>query len=210
MTIAEQPNAAGLVERVRAIIVRPAPTWDVIETEPATVRSLYVGYILPLSAIGPVCHAVGILAFGTRGALGLGYRPPVATVVGAAALNWLFSLVGAYLVALAIDAMAPLFGARRDFVRSLKLVAYATTAAWIAGAFSLFPPLSILFVLGAAYSLYLLHLGLPRLMKVEGDKALIFKVCAAAVALIGGFLVGIVTNAVLGPLMMATGAVPVG
>lgn len=210
MTIAEQPNAAGLTDRVRALLLHPAATWQTIAAEPASVRGLYTGYILPLSAIGPVSHAIGLLAFGTKGALGLGYRPPVATVVGAAALNWLFSLVGAYLVALAIDAMAPLFGARRDIVRSLKLVAYATTAAWIAGVFSLYPPLSILFVLGAAYSLYLLHLGLPRLMQVEGDRALIFKVCVGAVALCAGFLVGIVTSAVLGPLMIATGTVPTG
>ncbi|OYX02841.1 MAG: hypothetical protein B7Z12_11275 [Caulobacter vibrioides] len=209
MTIAEQPHAAGLVARVKAILLRPASTWDAIGAEPATVRSLYLGYVLPLSAIGPVCHAIGLIAFGTRGALGLGYRPPLATVVGAAVLNWLFSLVAVFLLALAIDAMAPLFGARRDRVQSLKIVAYATTAAWVAGVFSLYPPISMLFVLGAAYSLYLLYLGLPRLMKVQGDKAIMFTAAAAICALIMGFLVGIVTNMVLGPLMMATGTVPV-
>ena len=109
----------------------------------------------------------------------------------------------AFLAAVSDDAslMARVAGALGDYE--------AGTAAWIAGVFELIPAFGWLAgIVGGLYSLYLLYLGLPKLMKVSGDKALLFTAAAAICALIAGFLVGIVTNTVLGPLMMATGTVP--
>ena len=42
-----------------------------------------------------------------------------------------------YLMALIVDALAPTFGGEKNFMQSLKLVAYSYTAAWLAGIFQL-------------------------------------------------------------------------
>ena len=41
----------ALVDRVKNILLSPRTEWPVIDAEPATVASLYTGYIMPLAAI---------------------------------------------------------------------------------------------------------------------------------------------------------------
>jgi len=80
-------------------------------------------------------------------------------------------LVGVYVNALIIDALAPSFGGTKNNVKAFKVAAYSATAAWLAGIFGIIPMLAILSIVGL-YSLYLLYLGLPRLMGVSEDKAI--------------------------------------
>ena len=56
---ANPKNPNNLIERVQAILLKPSPTWDVIEGETPSVQSLYTSYIMPLAAIGPVASAIG-------------------------------------------------------------------------------------------------------------------------------------------------------
>src|SRR5665647_1968602 len=113
MSIAEDPDKAdALILRVKALLLKPAQTWDVIEAEPATIRGLYTGYVAPLAAIGPVCTVIAQLAFGARGNLDLVYRPPIARVLLGALVSWVVALAGVYIFALIIEAMSPQFGGR--------------------------------------------------------------------------------------------------
>ena len=43
----------NLVDRVKGILVEPRNEWVKIAAEPATVQSLYTGWIMILAAIGP-------------------------------------------------------------------------------------------------------------------------------------------------------------
>jgi len=70
-----------------------------------------------------------------------------------------------------IDALAPTFGGRKDFVSAMKVAAYTPTAAWLASVFMALPVLAILAALGL-YSLYLFYLGLPVLMRAPQERAL--------------------------------------
>ena len=115
----------ALIDRVKNIIVTPRTEWPVIAAEPATVGSLYTGYIMILAAIGPIALAIRLAAVG----LGLG----IASVI----VQYLLALAMTYVVALIVDALAPTFGGERSFVQSLKLTAYAMTPGWVAGVFNL-------------------------------------------------------------------------
>ena len=44
----------SLAARVKGIILRPSPEWDIIDGEPATVKGLFTGYAMILAAIGPL------------------------------------------------------------------------------------------------------------------------------------------------------------
>lgn len=182
---------SGLIGRARRLLTRPSETWDAIAAEPASIRSLYLGWVLPLAAIPVVAQAIGKLAFGIGG-FGISYHPPVVSTVVSAVVSYALSLLGVFITALVIDWLAPRFGGERDRIAAFKVAAYGSTAAWLAGVFAVFPPISILSVLGL-YSLYLLYVGLPKLMKTPQDSAVGYiAVCIlASLALwLGVFFIG--------------------
>lgn len=180
----------ALVDRVKNILLTPKTEWPVIDTEPTTVADLYKGYIIPLAAIGPIAQAIGLSMFGVS-FLGFGrYRVPLATAVTQAVVMFVLQLVGVFVLALIIDALAPTFGGVQNRVQALKVAAYSYTAAWIAGIFGLFPALSILGILGI-YSLYLLYLGLPVLMKSPENKAVSYTVVVILAGIVLSMLIGL-------------------
>jgi hypothetical protein len=182
-----------LVDRVKRILLAPDEEWQVIDAEPTTPAELYRGYIAPLAAIGPVAATLGWLIFGYRGSLATGLGP----VLTWAAVSYLMTLGGVYVLALIIDALAPNFDATRDQLQALKVAAYSSTASWVAGVFGLVPVLSWLGLLGL-YSFYLMYLGLPRLMKAPDDKALGYTVLVVFAALILFLVIGLVAATFLG------------
>ena len=83
-----------------------------------------------------------------------------------------------------IDKLAPTFESKPNQIQALKLVAYASTASWVAGVFNIIPVLSILGILGGLYSIYLFYLGLPVLMKSPPEKAMGYTVVVIICAIV--------------------------
>lgn len=196
MSIVEPGSAgAGLIARVKAILMQPSATWDVIDTEPATTSSLYTRYVIPLAAIPPVCTLIGSLAFGV-GAFGITYRPNPVSAVAQAIVSYGLGLAMIFVMALIIEALAPNFGGVKDRTQALKVAAYAPTASWVAGIFGLIPRLSVIALLGGLYSLYLLYLGLPKLMKTPQDRALPYFAVVIVVAIVISIVIGVIAGGV--------------
>ena len=84
-------------------------------------------------------------------------------------------------------------------MQALKVAAYSSTASWVAGIFGLIPALSWLRILGL-YSLYLLYLGLPVLMKAPQDKAAGY----TGVVIIAAIVLFMVIGLVAGTFMAGT------
>lgn len=194
---AEPVTPRALGARVRHILFAPKSEWPVIEAEPATIRSLYANYICILAAIPPLAQALSSILFGRNGVVGITYRPPVLWVFAAAVVEYVLALIGVFVMALIIDALAPMFGGRKDKVQSLKLAAYSSTAFWLTGIFQLAPPISLLSFLGL-YSFYLLYKGLPVMTKAAGDKALTYTAVVVVVSIVLSILVG----ALVAPVVM--------
>jgi hypothetical protein len=201
MTVAEGPKAAGLVERVQNILLRPKAEWDVIDAEPASVQSLFVGYACLLAAIPAIASVIGGLF--PICILGVCIRlNPIFVVVGAI-VNYALLLVGVYVIGLVIDALAPSFGGERNQLQAMKVAVYSFTAFWLAGVFAIFPPLAILGILGL-YSFYLLYVGLPKLMKASQDKALGYTI----VSIVLGVVVFLIAGAIGGAVRSLGAAAP--
>jgi hypothetical protein len=177
---------ASFIARIRGILLTPDKEWAVIDAEPATVPSLFQGYILILAAIGPIATFLHGVLFG-YGALGFSYHPSFFSSLVGAVVSYGLALVGAYVVALVIDFLTPNFGGQKNPVQALKVVAYGSTAAWLAGSFGLIPGLGVLGLLGL-YSLFLYYKGLPLLMRVPAEKALPF----TAAIVVSAFVVHLV------------------
>ncbi|MEO8880602.1 MAG: Yip1 family protein [Gemmatimonadaceae bacterium] len=192
----------ALVDRVKNILLSPQTEWQVIDAEPATVSSLYTGYIMPLLAIPTICRVIGSAVFGTNlGVLGR-FRAPISSTLIGAVVEYILGLVMIYVFAFVIDALAPTFGGTKNMVQALKVAAYASTAACVAGILSIFGFngfLAFIKLLIALYSLYLLYLGLAPCMKSPVDKSAGYTI----VVIIAMFIVGAILSVVVGALGFA-------
>lgn len=193
----------SIFERARDIILKPKEEWGVIDAEPATVGGIFTSYVLILAAIGPIAMLIGQQVFGWS-ALGISFKPPIAYSLSLAVVSYVLALVGVYVMALIIDALAPSFGGTKDQVKAFKVAAYSATAGWLAGIFQIVPALSFLGIVGL-YSLYLLWLGLPRLMRVVQDKAVGYVVVVILVQIvIYGIVIYLASRLVLAFVPMST------
>ena len=205
MTVVEGPRSTGLLARVQNILLRPKAEWEVIDGEAATTRGLFTGYACLLAAIPAVAGLIGRQLFGF-GAFGISYHPALVGSIVGAIVAYGLSLVSVFILALVIDALAPSFDGHKSQIQAMKVAVYSSTAAWIAGIFDLFPPLGIIGGLCALYGLYLLYLGLPRLMKAPQEKALGYTVVTIVAAIVLYIIVGAVVAAVASAAVLGTGA----
>lgn len=157
-----------MVDRIKGILISPKEEWPRIAAEPATVQSLYTGYIVILAVLGPI----GAWLNPMRGGFGFG--------IVLAVVSYLITLAITYVVALIVDALAPSFDGEKDLTAALKLVAYSMTAAWVGGFFQIIPMLGgLISIVAALYSVYLFYLGAPVLRKCGGGKAVGFTIVVA-------------------------------
>jgi hypothetical protein len=199
----------SLISRVQNILLRPREEWGVIDAEPATVASIYTSYVLIVAAIGPICTLIGQQVIGIS-YFGVSYKPSITYSIGTAVVGYVMSLIVVYVAALIIDALATSFGGTKDMVKAFKVAAYSSTAAWVAGVFNIIPMLGILVLIASLYGLYLLYLGLPRLMRVPEDKAIGYTVVVVVVQIVLYFVVALVVGALVaaffGSMLMAGAA----
>ena len=182
-----------IIERVKSILFLPTPTWATIEAEPADVAGLYTRYLMVLAAIPAVCGFIGMSLIG-MGAFGVSLRVPLVAGLVNMVVAYVLSLVGVFVLALIVDALAPRFGGQKSSIQALKLAVYASTAAMLGGVFSLLPSLAMLGLLAALYSIYLLYVGLPVLMKNPPEKTLAYTAVVLVAAIVMGLVMGAVSS----------------
>ncbi len=180
--------------RIRHLLLDPRGEWPLIAAEPADARAL-AAYVAMLAAIPALCGFIGALMTGMEVSAGT-IRAPLPLIATKAVISFLLSFVIVLLTALAVEALAPLFGARRHFAGGLKLAVYSFTPVWLVGVVLLVPPLRFLSILGL-YALRLLWTGLPVLKGVRRRQALVYAVAVATAA----FAITLVMAAVQGALL---------
>jgi Yip1 domain len=162
----------AMMDRIKGMLLSPRTEWPKVAAEPVSVQSIYTGWVMILGLLGPIALFIG--GFG----------------VVAAVASYVNTLVGIAIMALIADLIAPTFGGTRDYVAALKLVAYATTAVWIAQIALIVPALGALVALaGAIYSVYLLFLGAPVLKKCSADKAVAYTIVLLLCAIVIGYII---------------------
>jgi hypothetical protein len=195
-------GAPNLIERAKNILLQPKAEWSRIAGEPANVSQLYIGYVLPLAALAAICAFIGLSVIGAS-AFGVTYRVPMVAGLVSAVLQVVMGVIGVYVMALVTNALAPNFGSVKDQGQAHKLAAYGCTAGFLAGVFSIFPPLAILGLLGL-YSLVLLYFGLSPLMKTPDDKRIGYLITIVVIMIVVWIVIGVV----VGSVRTAIGGVP--
>ncbi len=190
----------NLFDRAKNILVSPKTEWEVIKGEQTSVSDLFTKYAMILAAIPVIATFIGQSFIGiSLGPFG-SFKVPVGNGILYAVVQYILTLVGVYISALVIDALAPSFGSTKDMVASLKVVVFSWTAAWVAGIFGIIPTLAILGILGL-YSLYLLYLGLKIVKDTPQDKLVGYLVVSIIVLIVIYFVIGAIVAAIALPSM---------
>jgi hypothetical protein len=108
-------------------------------------------------------------------------RYPVGTSLLWGVFSYIFSIVAVMVSAAIINVLAPAFESAKDYLKALKVVSYAYTPIWIAGALNVIPALYWLMFIMSLYSIYLLYLGLSPIMGTSQNKALVYTVVSIIV-----------------------------
>lgn len=191
MSIVEGGARKNIFERVKGICVSPEAEWAVIDGEHASTGSLLSGYVVPLVVVGAVSNFIGNSIVGRSVPFGgTTLRISMGTGLAMAVLSVVLAVLSVVVCAYIINGLAPAFAAQKNSLQAMKLATYAPTPAWVAGIVQIVPALGLFVLLGALYALYLLYLGLPRLMKCPQDKAIGYTVvvvlCVIVVSVIAG------------------------
>jgi polyferredoxin len=195
-------TAPSLVDRAKNMILTPKTEWPVIDAEPATIGGIYRNYVVVLAAIGPIAMAIGLLLMGSGF-----FRFPIGFIIGQAVLSYLLSLLGVYVLALIIEALAPTFGGTKDRLAAFKLAAYSMTAVWLAGIVLIVPLLGIVALVGLIYTLYLLWIGLPVMMKSPADKTAGYAISAIVAYIVVYFVISMIASRIMWAVMPPVSAV---
>ena len=184
----------NIVQRAKEILLTPKQTWPVIEAETTDTTTLYTQYLMILALIPAVAAFIGMSLIGIN-VLGVSIRTPLVSGLVGMIVSYVLSLAMIYVLALIADALAPTFGGQKNPMQALKLVAYSSTAGMVGGIFSLIPALAVLGVLTSLYSIYLLFIGIPIMMKSPQEKALPYTAVLLVCGLIAGVVLGVVSAA---------------
>ncbi|OGP52078.1 MAG: hypothetical protein A2Y79_12300 [Deltaproteobacteria bacterium RBG_13_43_22] len=187
----------NIVQRVKDIIVKPTETWAEIKTEQVTIKELYTSYAVILAAIPPLASFIGMSLLGYSW-FRFSYRISFGWGISHAVVSYVLSLVGLYVVALIIDALAPSFGSQKNQINAMKVAVFSWTPSWIAGILMIIPVLSPIAMLLSLYSLYLFYLGLPVLMETPKDKAVGYCLVTIVVSILVFIIIGVISSALFG------------
>ncbi|MGH8131571.1 MAG: Yip1 family protein [Steroidobacteraceae bacterium] len=188
-----------LVSRAQQILLAPKTEWPVIAAEPDTTAGLYRNYIAILAAVGPIAMFLKNTLIGYSVPFFGTYRVDIGDGLVALIVGYALSLVAVFVFALIINALAPTFGGQKDSLLALKTAAYAMTASWIAGLGQILPIIGFLIMIaGGIYSIYLLYLGLPVLMKSPPDKAVAYTAVSVVAAVILFWIVALIAGSIIG------------
>jgi Yip1 domain len=183
-----------IVERAKTITLNPATAWPVIEAEQHTPQSLFVPYMLVLAAIPAVATFIGMSVVGFGG-FGLSMRLPIVSGLAMMITSYVFSLAMAFGMGWLVSTLAPNFGGQSNLMQGLKLVVFGATPMFLAGILSILPALGVLSLLAAIYSLYVMYLGLPVLMKNPKEKTVPYMVVLAVCGFIAGVVMAVLSSA---------------
>jgi len=182
----------NIVDRAKNIILTPKTEWPAIAAEEANVGQIITGYVIPLALIPAIAQIIG------WGVIGQGIIVSFSWGIAMAIVSFISAVVGVYISAWVLDLLAPNFASEKNFGRSVQLVAYSYTPAWVAGVLHIVPLLATLVLIASLYGLYLLYLGVPVLKKTPQDKVVIYLIVSIVVVIV----VSVILAAILTPIML--------
>jgi len=192
-------------QRILNICLKPRQEWDVIAGETSSTADLLKNYALPLVGIGAIAVFIGLSFVGISAGPFAQYRVPVGTGLAAAVVEFGRQIATAFILSVIVNELAPKFGGEKNSAQALKVAVYSLTPAWAVAVLWILPSLGALVSIVSLYGIYLLYLGLPRLMKSPPEKSVNYTVVVVACGIGVAIVTGLISRAIVGA---GLGAVP--
>ncbi|RFM30570.1 Yip1 family protein [Deminuibacter soli] len=188
----------NIVDRVKNILLNPRTEWLAIEAEQPNAAMIMRGYVIPLAIVIAIAAFVG---FGFVGIPVMGVRfASIEAGLFNGVLHLLVSVLGVYISANVVDALAPSFDSEKHLGRSLQLVAYGCTPLLVARVFSVIPAIAGLISLaGLCYTAYVWYIGLSPIKRTPDDKKVVYLAVIFLVMVVIFLLTGIIVSIILRP-----------
>ena len=177
----------NLVARAKEMITNPASAWTRIDAENPPAATVATTWLLPFALLGALAAFLGFWWFGAGG-FGVSIHYGFFGSLKLAIMGLVAMLVTVTAVSALVSALAPRFGGQSSFDRAFALMSYGAAGALIGNLAAVVPLLSILALVGALYSLYLIYKGLPVMMKSPPQRSALYLI----LIIIGAFLISLV------------------
>ncbi len=181
-----------MIARAWPMVRAPEAAWAAIAAAADPIGRIVLRYVVPLSLVPALAWIAGSFAFPEDIGGAAGARDARAILLSGA---WTFagSLITVALLALAIAAVAPMYGVRRELAGAFRVAAFGLTPVWLAGALLVKPMLLLVVLVAALHTCYVLHAGLRAVLGVRpGDAAeyvaVSLFITGAASTFVGGVL----------------------
>ena len=178
-----------LLTHAFGIFSHPNKEWDSIRKEHASPAHIYIAYVSLLALISPVCAFISTTHFGWEVTEGRLIKLSTLSSLQLNVLTYFAMLAGIFALGWVIDWMAKTYGGKHDeyAANGIALAAYSCTPMFLAGLALLYPVPwfnMLVFLVAAAYSGYLMYDGIPIVMQVNKDQAVMFGGAILTVALV--------------------------
>ena len=200
----------SLIERAKNICISPKSEWELIATETTPTAKILTGYVLPLAAVAAIAGFIGMCFIGQSMAFMGTFRMPVAWGLAMAIYHVVMAVVSVFVVGFLVDALAPTFGGQKNMAQAIKIPAYSYTPVWLASVLMIIPALGVVVLLAAIYAIYLIYLGLPRVMKSPPEKAAGYTAVVVISAIVVAVVISVIGGLITAPALIATGGYGMG
>lgn len=186
----------SLVDRAKNIVISPKTEWDVVAQEEPNMGNIITGYVIPLALIPTIAT---LLRWSIIGHFGFTFG------IAQAVIQLLMAVLGVYITAFVVNALATSFQSQQNLGRATQLIAYAYTPAWIAGILNIIPGIaailtSLIMLAASIYGLYLLYLGTPVMMGTPKDKVVIYLIVTIIILVVVYVILAFALAAIIFPI----------
>ncbi len=186
-----------IVDHLIGVFLHPVLEWEAIREEHETLGQAFV-HVASLAAIPVISGFLGTTQYGWEVGQGEPVKLTIESALIMSALYYLVLLGAVYSVGWMIHWMGRTFGALQPLSQCVVLAAYVPTPLFLVGFMQAYPSLWLNLLVGfpaLAYSIFLLYIGLPIMMRIPPERGFLFASAVLAVGLIG--LVGVLAATVL-------------
>lgn len=184
-------NAIGL-------LFRPKTQWQSIANRGNIALASAVLYTMILAVIPAVAWLYGVTQIGWTVGDGERIRMTSDSATTIIVLFYITMVVSVVLIGYMIHWMSRTYGSDSTMAKGVAIAGFSATPLFIAGAIGFMPVFWLALLIGVSavsYSVYLLYVGIPIVMKIPEERGFLFSSAVIAICLV--ILIGIMTGTVI-------------
>jgi hypothetical protein len=181
------------------ILINPKEAFSKLKNENFTKQDLII-YLAILSLPILIGIIVGYAVVGFGGSIygvGWSYKFPIGHAITAGVVHYILMIIGIIGFGYVFNMFAPTFKSKQNLMQALKLTTFAATPVLLAGIFYIYPPISLLVLVFALYSLYLLYIGIPMFMETPEDNRIPYLIISIIIFIVIIFIISYIVGSIM-------------